>query len=92
VRDERQLQVFYVGDFDPSGMHMSEVDLPTRLSRYGAEELLLLQRVALTAEDCTSDLPSFEAGTKDKDPRYHWFLHRVRRHLLGAGRPRSEGA
>jgi hypothetical protein len=24
----------YVGDWDPSGLHMSEVDLPERLQRY----------------------------------------------------------
>ena len=29
--DGRELIVLYVGDFDPSGMFMSEEDLPTRL-------------------------------------------------------------
>ena len=27
----------YVGDWDCSGLHMSEVDLPTRITRYGGE-------------------------------------------------------
>jgi hypothetical protein len=32
-RDARPLLVYYVGDWDPSGLHMSEVDLPRRLER-----------------------------------------------------------
>jgi len=36
-RDEKPWRVFYVGDWDPSGLHMSEVDLPKRLARYGAD-------------------------------------------------------
>ena len=35
-QDEKPWHVFYVGDWDPSGLHMSEVDLPTRLARYSA--------------------------------------------------------
>jgi hypothetical protein len=33
--DGRGLTVLYVGDIDPSGMYMSEVDLPRRLKEYG---------------------------------------------------------
>jgi hypothetical protein len=36
----------YVGDWDPSGMYMSEVDLPGRLERYGGDAEI--ERVALT--------------------------------------------
>jgi len=39
--DEDHQQHFillYVGDHDPSGMYMSEIDLPTRLKRYGAND------------------------------------------------------
>ncbi len=32
---DKLLTVLYVGDWDPSGMHMSEIDLPERLERYG---------------------------------------------------------
>jgi hypothetical protein len=32
--DGRELVVLYVGDLDPSGMYMSEEDLPNRLSKY----------------------------------------------------------
>ena len=33
-RSDKPLTVFYVGDFDCSGMHMSEVDIPKRIQRY----------------------------------------------------------
>jgi hypothetical protein len=32
--EDRPLIAFYVGDWDPSGMHMSEMDLPERIERY----------------------------------------------------------
>lgn len=67
----RRLDVLYAGDFDPSGLHMTHVDLPSRLGRYGAE--FSITRIALTADDCTDQLPSFDAHTKSKDPRYLWF-------------------
>jgi hypothetical protein len=69
---EKPLRVLYVGDFDPSGRHMSDVDLPARLEEYGAEDYTIT-RVALTALD-TIGLPSFPASDKRKDPRYHWFV------------------
>src|SRR5439155_7943632 len=56
------LCVFYVGDWDPSGLHMSEVDLPRRLDRCGGNVELV--RAALTAPDVrTPGLPSFDADT-----------------------------
>jgi hypothetical protein len=65
--------VLYVGDFDPSGLHMSEIDLPDRLRRYGGR--LMFQRIALTREDVTDgELPSFPASTKRTDTRYRWFV------------------
>ncbi len=30
--------ILYVGDYDPSGLFMSEVDLPKRLARYGSDD------------------------------------------------------
>jgi hypothetical protein len=68
------VRVLYCGDWDPSGLHMSEVDLPGRLQRYGGT--MPLTRIALTAEDTTPRLPSFPVADKTKDPRYKWFLER----------------
>jgi hypothetical protein len=69
--DGRELVVLYVGDFDPSGMFMSEVDLPKRLSAYGGDHIRI-NRIALNRAQVT-DLPSFPASDKSKDPRYRWF-------------------
>jgi hypothetical protein len=69
--DGRDLIVLYVGDFDPSGMFMSDEDLPTRFVKYDGEHIRL-QRIALT-RDQLRGLPSFPASDKKKDPRYRWF-------------------
>jgi hypothetical protein len=67
--------VLYVGDWDPSGLHMSEVDLPRRLDEYGAN--VERSRVALHDVDISnSGLPHFAAEEKRKDPRYGWFVER----------------
>lgn len=71
------LLALYVGDWDPSGLHMSEVDLPARLAEYGAK--VELERVALTASDIASgDLPWFPVEAKRCDPRFHWYIATVR--------------
>jgi hypothetical protein len=75
VADETGLSsllALYVGDWDPSGLHMSEIDLPRRLDEYGADVNLV--RVALTKEDTNSGLPEFDADTKGGDTRYRWFV------------------
>jgi len=64
--------VLYVGDFDPSGMYMSEEDLPARFDKYYGYHINL-KRIALTV-DQLDGLPSFPAADKRKDPRYKWFL------------------
>src|SRR5262245_39802950 len=69
--DGRALIALYVGDFDPSGMFMSEEDLPTRLSKYDGNHVEL-RRIALTRGQVRG-LPSFSATDKRKDPRYRWF-------------------
>ena len=69
--DGRTVVVPYVGDWDPSGLYMSERDLPERLERYGGDHVEL-RRVALTRDQLTG-LPSFPAAHKRKDPRYRWF-------------------
>ena len=73
---DKNLTVLYVGDWDPSGMQMSEIDLPDRLQRYGGAATI--KRVALDECDVQDDtkLPFFEADSKSKDPRYKWFTER----------------
>jgi hypothetical protein len=71
--DVEPLLVLYAGDWDPSGMHMSEVDLPERIERYNG--YIAIERVALTREHTVfGGLPSFSAATKKGDTRYHWFV------------------
>jgi hypothetical protein len=72
---ENPLLVLYCGDWDCSGLHMSEEDLPDRLDEYGGS--VEIQRVALNEEDIANrGLPSFDANTKAKDPRYKWFVRK----------------
>lgn len=59
----KRLTILYVGDHDPSGMHMSEIDLPTRIARYGGDVEII--RVAITEDDMTSGLPLFAAKQTD---------------------------
>jgi hypothetical protein len=70
--DGRPLIILYVGDFDPSGMFMSEEDLPNRFSKYDGDHVTL-RRIALTREH-VNGLLSFPARDKKKDPRYKWFV------------------
>ena len=73
---EKPMIVFYIGDHDPSGRHMSEVDLPERLHRYGGSASIV--RLALDNSDVTADsaLPWFPVGDKINDTRYEWFTKR----------------
>jgi hypothetical protein len=71
IRNHKPLTILYVGDWDPSGLHMSMKDIPNRLGRYGGDADIF--RIALTEADIGPDLPSFPAATKKKDPRYQWF-------------------
>lgn len=64
------LIALYVGDWDPSGKHMSDIDLPRRLEEYGA--ILRLKRIALVQGDL-SPLRSFDPDSKSQDSRYRWF-------------------
>jgi hypothetical protein len=74
--DGRELVALYVGDYDPSGLFMSEEDLPNRLTEYGGHHVEL-RRIALTGEQVIGGgLPSFPATDKRKDPRYQWFRSR----------------
>lgn len=71
VPDHQNPIALYIGDYDPSGMYMSEIDLPERLERYGSR--WQFQRIAVLKSD-TPHLPSFEASTKSGDNRYPWFV------------------
>jgi hypothetical protein len=74
--EDRRVVIFYIGDWDPSGLYMSDEDLPKRLAAYGAEPAEFI-RLALTAGDVADDeLPAFPATDKHKDPRYAWFVSR----------------
>jgi hypothetical protein len=70
--DGRPLHILYVGDYDPSGMCMSEVDLPKRFERYDGDHIQL-RRIALLREHVRG-LPSFPATDKRTDSRYGWFV------------------
>jgi hypothetical protein len=70
--DGRDLIVLYVGDYDPSGLFMSQEDLPKRLSTYEGDHVKL-RRIALLPKQ-TRHLVSFPAKDKKKDPRYKWFV------------------
>jgi hypothetical protein len=69
--DDRPLVALYIGDYDPSGLCMSEQDLPERIKEYGGDHIEF-RRIALTAEQTVS-LPSFSVEEKKKDKRYGWF-------------------
>jgi hypothetical protein len=75
--DDRPLVALYIGDYDPSGLCMTETDIPARLREYGGNHIEF-RRIALTAEQ-TGPLPSFSVetkgptATKKGDPRYKWF-------------------
>jgi hypothetical protein len=68
---DKLIHVLYIGDWDPSGMFMSEVDLPGRLARYGAQHDwdFKFQRIAVTEKD--HYLPDFPV--KGSDTRAKWF-------------------
>ena len=70
--DGRDLTALYVGDYDPSGLYMSEFDLPDRLEKYGGYHVEV-KRIALIKGQLSS-LPPFPASDKRKDPRYRWFI------------------
>jgi hypothetical protein len=70
--DGRSLIGLYVGDWDPSGLWMSEHDLPDRFEKYDGDHVEIA-RIALT-RDQTVGLSSFPASDKRTDPRHKWFI------------------
>ena len=73
---DKPMTVLYIGDHDPSGMQMSEIDIPKRLERYGGNAEII--RIALDASDVADDtkLPWFPVEDKEKDSRSAWFKSR----------------
>ncbi len=71
--EHKAFTILYVGDYDPSGMQMSEEDLPNRIiERYGGRADI--RRIALTTEDVAGGrIPSFPVAGKLKDPRFKWW-------------------
>jgi hypothetical protein len=63
--------ILYLGDFDPSGLWMSERDIPERLARYGSQ--WDFERIGVLVED-TVGLPHFDSETKADDARHRWYL------------------
>jgi hypothetical protein len=48
--------ILYVGDFDPSGMYMSERDIPQRLARYSSDDPAQKDVSPEWVHDCLSEL------------------------------------
>jgi hypothetical protein len=71
AQDGRPCVALYLGDWDPSGLYMSEIDLPARLARYGGD--WTLERIALVRDDLES-IKHFDAQTKRADNRFSWYV------------------
>ena len=80
--DGRDLIVLYVGDYDPSGLYMSEHDLPDRLAKYDGDHVTL-KRIALTREQ-TDGLPSFPASDKREGPALQVVRPKLRQTVVGS--------
>jgi hypothetical protein len=63
IRDGRPWVILYIGDWDPSGCYMSDVDVPRRVREYGAD--IKVERVALLNTDVLS-LPQHNFDVDDK--------------------------
>lgn len=71
--DSRPLVLLYVGDHDPSGRYMSDVDLDKRIDRYDGDAFI--QRVAVTPLQIVAHrLLTFPASDKTTDARHSWFV------------------
>ena len=80
--DGRPLIILYVGDFDPSGMFMSEVDLPKRFAKYDGDHIKL-KRIALTRRQCTR--PAVVPGSRQaQGPALQVVRRQPRAPVLGA--------
>jgi hypothetical protein len=75
AESDKNLTVLYVGDRDPSGMHMSEVDIPERLCRYWGDADVI--RIAINDDDTKEEanVRSFPAA-KATDSRHRWYVEK----------------
>jgi hypothetical protein len=72
--DGRELIILYVGDYDPSGMFMSEEDLPNRLEEDSGHHVSL-ERHCPHARGLQR--PVVVSGVRQEEsPRYKWFVNR----------------
>ena len=82
--DPRRFIFLYIGDYDPSGMWMSVIDLVKRLREEGEKSFggidFELHRIALTkadtldlGHDLSYDVTKIRDGKKKGDPRLPWF-------------------
>lgn len=72
---EKPFVALYMGDWDPSGLHIDEVYIPDKLGKHGAA--VEIKRIALVASDLTCELSSFPLLDKETDTRFHWFASRT---------------
>jgi hypothetical protein len=63
IRDGRPWIVLYIGDWDPAGCYMSDVDAPKRVQKYQAN--IRIERVALLGPDVRR-LPQHQFDVDDK--------------------------
>jgi hypothetical protein len=80
---DKPCKALYVGDWDPSGLYMSEIDLPKRLLKYGDPARQWdIQRIALDIMDIEAgDVSSFPLSSKTDDPRRVWYSALMRENL-----------
>jgi hypothetical protein len=77
AEDGQQIKVFYLGDYDPSGLEMSR-DIEKRLhgflsyGGYGYEECFTFERIALTKEQVLENHlpPNYAKKTDKRFPKY----------------------
>ena len=91
ARQGKPFVALYVAHRDPSGLWMSERDLPAGVDYGCLPEHFTIQRVALIKDDLKG-LPSFDLETKKDDPRFRWYqenYHREKCWELDAMNPRA---
>ena len=79
--DGRDLIALYVGDYDPSGLFMSEQDLPSRLAEYDGHHVDVARIALIRAQ--VSDLPSFPVTDKRDRSTIQVVPRSLRQTLLG---------
>jgi hypothetical protein len=84
ANSDKYLTILYIGDWDPSGMNMSEIDIPGRMHRYEGD--FTIERIALDAGDVGpgTKLPSFAAESKVGDSRHKWFVRQLWQSAAGS--------